>query len=464
VQCALKWLQIVHYKIAIVAGEESGDLLAANLMRALKEQMDSSLCGNDKGGGQKSEDGCVIELIGVGGSRLIQEGLTPSFPMETLAIGGYGLDVITAIPKILHLRHKLIRQIINFKPDVFIGVDAPDFNLYLEKKLKEAGIKTVHYVSPTIWAWRYKRIFKIKKAVDLVLCIFPFEVALYNKEHIAAKFIGHHLADQIEMDIDIENARNKIIDSSRSLSSAAIEDQNSRQKAEDRGQRAENNIAYNLGLSSRSVASKYSIWNDKKSFLANDRVFTVLVGSRKSEIESLGQVFIATCNIIARQIKDAIFLFPLVNERSKEILLNILNKSQVEFKYQVLVNQTSNAIKSANIVLAKSGTVTLEVALCKKPMVISYKVSKFTAWMIRRKILIKYVGLPNILLNEEVAPELLQENATPDSLAKGIIDLFHDKTRQVYVVNKFYELHNTLRCNASKSAANAILELINHAS
>lgn len=406
------------YKIAIVAGEESGDILAANLIRAIKEQIDPKSIMKDRINchplySLESTISKDVELIGVGGTRLTHEGLTTSFPMETLSIGGYGLDVISAIPKILYLRTKLIKQIIAFKPDVFIGVDVPDFNLYVEKMLKAAGIKTVHYVSPTIWAWRYKRVYKIKKAVDLVLCVFPFEVVIYAKEQITAKFIGHHLADQIPLDIDTQNARNKVC---------------------------------------------------RDEFLKSDRVFTVLIGSRKGEIENLGGIFIATCNIIARQIKDAVFLFPLVNEESKTIFLDILKQFKVEFNYQVLVNQTSDGIKAANIVLAKSGTVTLEVALCKKPLIISYKVSKFTAWMIRRKILIKYVGLPNILLSEEVAPELLQENATPDILAKNIIDLFYDKERQTYVINKFYELHNMLRCDASKSAAIAILELVNHVS
>lgn len=379
-------------KIAIVAGEESGDVLASNLIKSFK-----NLVASD------------IEIIGIGGSRLIKEGLIPSFPMEILSIGGYGLDVVMAVPKILYLRQKLIKQIIAFKPDVFIGVDAPDFNLYVEKKLKAVGIKTVHYVSPTIWAWRYNRIFKIKKAVDLVLCVFPFEVAIYNKEQVPAKFIGHHLADQIPIDIDILKSREKIMDS---------------------------------------------------KFLTSDKVFTILVGSRKSEIESLGQIFIETCNIIARHVENAFFLFPLVNENSKEIFQNILNTLAINFNYQVLVNQTSDAIKAANIVLAKSGTVTLEVALCKKPLIISYKVSKFTEWMIRRKMLINYVGLPNILLNEEVAPELLQDDANPRDLASNVIDLFHDKVRQTYVVHKFYELHHTLLQDASKSAANSVLEII----
>ncbi len=207
-------------KIAIIAGEPSGDMLGSRLMHALKLKA--------------SQD---IQFMGIGGDNMHQEGLTSSYNMDILSIGGYSIDVFMAIPKILIIRQKIIKQIIDFKPDVFIGVDAPDFNFYVEKKLKQAGIKTVHYVSPTIWAWRYERIFKIKKSTDLMLCLFPMEEPMYLKENIQAKFIGHHLADQIETDIDINLYKNKLN-------------------------------------------------------LTNKQVFTVLVGSRKREVNSLGTIFL----------------------------------------------------------------------------------------------------------------------------------------------------------------------------
>lgn len=378
-------------KIAIIAGEASGDLLAAQFINSLK-----AIC-------QKP-----VEFIGIGGGKMAVEGFHSAFNMDTLSVGGYGFDVIKAIPKILWIREQIIRQIIKFKPDVFIGVDAPDFNLYVEKRLKKHGIKTVHYVSPTIWAWRYERIFKIKKSTDLILCVFPMEVALYEKENIRARFVGHHLADQIELDIDTTYYRNRL------------------------------------------QLNAYP-----------NNVFTVLVGSRKSEIDSLGKVFILACNIIAKSIPNALFLFPVVNQKSYNLLIPILEQTKVEFSYKVLINQTSDAIKASSMVLAKSGTVTLEVALCKKPMIISYKVSKFTEWMLRRKLMIKYVGQPNILLNEEVVKELLQDAANPENLAKYFVDLYNDKSRQKYMISKFYELHRILRKNASSEAANAVLELIN---
>jgi lipid-A-disaccharide synthase len=374
-------------KIAIIAGEPSGDMLAARLMHELKSQAKQA-----------------VEFIGIGGDMMKGEGFVSSYNMEILSVGGYGFDVIKAIPKILSIRLKIIQQIIDFKPNVFIGVDAPDFNFYVEKKLKQNGIKTVHYVSPTIWAWRYNRIFKIKKTTDLMLCIFPMEEPLYARENIPAKFIGHHLADQIEMDIDTLYYKNKL----------------------------------NL----------------------TGTVFCVLFGSRKSEINSLGKIFIEACSLINKAIPGAVFLYPMVNQSMHDLLLQILNDAKVDFKYQLLINQTADAIKASDMVLAKSGTVTLEVALCKKPLIISYKVSKFTEWLLRRRLYIKFVGQPNILLNEEVAPELLQDDANPENLAHHFVSLYNDKTRQNYMITKFYGLHHTLAKNASALGASSILNLI----
>lgn len=376
-------------KIAIVAGEPSGDMLAARLIAALK--VNSSQ---------------LIEFMGIGGENMAREGFNSSYNMDILSIGGYGFDVLSAIPKIYLLYRKLCKEIIAWQPDVFIGVDAPDFNFHVEKKLKQNGIKTVHYISPTIWAWRYARIFKIKKTTDLMLCIFPMEEALYKKENIKAKFIGHHLADQIELDVDTVVYKNKL----------------------------------NL----------------------TGTVFTILVGSRSSEIKSLSKLFIATCNLIAQKIAGATFLFPLARQKTANMFQTILlnNQHEIKFNYQILVNQTSEAIKASDLVLAKSGTVSLEVALSKKPLIISYKVSKFTEWLVKSKLTIKYVGQPNILLDEEVAKELLQDEANPENLAKHFIDLYFDKPRQAYMIDKFYQLHHILRQNASNEGAKAILELI----
>ena len=385
---AVLYDEIPVLRIAVIAGEPSGDMLAARLIHELKNLSAEP-----------------IEFIGIGGERMANEGFNSLHNMDILTVMGFGLDLLKAVPKILAIRQKVIKQILKAKVDVFIGVDAPDFNFYVEKKLRNHGVKTVHYVSPTIWAWRYNRIFKIKKSTDLMLCIFPMEEPMYRKEHVKAKFIGHHLADQIELNVDTDSYKAK------------------------------------LGLTGT--------------------IFTILPGSRKSEINSLGKILIQTCSQINKQISGATFLFPLVSQTTHDLFLKLLNEANIDFKYQVLIKQTSNAIKASDMVLAKSGTVTLEVALCQKPLILCYKVSKFAERTLRKKIYIKFVGLPNILLNEEVAKEMLQEDANPDSMAKCFVELYHDKARQQQVIEKFHDLHISLRQNASYEGAKAVLELIN---
>lgn len=374
-------------KIAIISGEPSGDLLASGLM--------ANIIGLSKK---------PVQFFGIGGSNMARYGLESAYDMSILSIGGYGFDVIRAIPKILYIRHKIIKQIIDFKPDVFIGVDAPDFNFYIERKLHNLGIKTVHYVSPTIWAWRYERIYSIKKSTDLMLCIFPMEEGIYHKENIKAKFVGHQLANSIELDID---------------------------------------------------TLKY-----KEQLVLNGPVFTILVGSRASEIRNLGRIFIQACNIINRQVPNVTFLFPLVNDKTHKLFMSELQHEEIKFKYKILIDQTTAAIKASDMVLAKSGTVTLEVALCKKPLIVSYKVSKFTEWLIKRKIKIKYVAQPNILLNEEIAPELLQEEANPENIAIHFMALYQDHAKQLKMAAKFRALHLELCKESHAAGAQAVLDLI----
>lgn len=377
-------------KIAIIAGEPSGDMLAADLIRSLKDITQ-----------------LPIEFMGIGGEKMALHGFNSSYNMDILSIGGYGLDVLLAIPKIYCLYKKIVKDIIEFKPDVFIGVDAPDFNFHVEKKLKKHGIKTIHYISPTIWAWKYERIFKIKKSTDFMLCIFPMEESIYAKENMHAKFVGNPLAQQIELDVNPK------------------------------------------------------LYLDKLGIVNTQNVFTILVGSRRAEVKNLGPIFIEACKIIARQIPNSTFLFPFAKDSTYRAFLDKIQEySDIDFTYHVLLNKTSDAIKAADLVLAKSGTVTLEVALSKKPMVISYKLSKFTEWMIRRKITIKYVGQPNILLNEEVAKELLQDEATAENLAREMINLFNDKSRQEYMIRRFYQLHKSLMHDTQNSVGRAVLNFI----
>jgi lipid-A-disaccharide synthase len=376
-------------KIAIIAGEPSGDLLAADLIRLLKTHAREP-----------------IEFMGIGGMHMANEGFISFCNMDILSVGGYGLDVLMAIPRIYWLFRQVTQAIIEFKPDVFIGVDAPDFNFHVEKKLKQQNIRTIHYISPTIWAWRYERIYKIKQTTDFMLCIFPMEEAIYKHEAIPAKFVGNPLANQIELDIDTGHYRNKL----------------------------------SIDLSAT--------------------VFTVLVGSRKAELKQLSAIFIEACSLIAKELPHALFLFPLAKESTYKLFKHYLKNSEVKFNYQVLNTVPGDAIKAADLVLAKSGTVTLEVALSKKPLVVSYKVAKLTEWIIKRKIKINYVAQPNILLNEEVAPELLQNNATAENIAQAMLELFFDKARQEYVIGKFYQLHQMLKTTANNNAGLAVLDFI----
>lgn len=375
-------------KIAIVAGEASGDILAAGLMHELKTIVEGP-----------------VEFLGVGGQHMALQGLDSQFPMDKLSLFGMGFDVLIAIPKLLWLRHKLIKQIIRFKPDVFIGVDAPDFNLYIEKQLKKSQIKTVHYVSPSIWAWRYERIFKLKGATDLVLCIFPMELSYYAKESIAAKYVGHTMADTIPMDVE---------------------------------------------------AHEYKI---KLGLINYQHVFSVLIGSRLSEITALSKILIEACNLIALQIPNSIFLFPLHNQSLADKFNTIISGRVVNFTYQILINVTDDAIKASDLILSKSGTICLNVALYKKPMVIFYKISWLSYFLFRHKITCKYVGLPNIILDELVVQECLQQEANPKTISEAFLSLYNDKARQVNITTKFHELHKHLKQNANYQSAKNILAL-----
>ena len=271
--------------------------------------------------------------------------------------------------------------------------------------MKEAGIKTVHYISPTIWAWRYERIHKIKKSTDLMLCIFPFEEAIYHKEGMAAKFIGHPMANEIELDIDTAHYRQE------------------------------------LGLP------------------LDKTIYTVLSGSRKREVNSLAAILIETCNQIYNEIHESFFVFPFANQTTLEIMDLALIKNHAAFPYKLILNQTRNALKACDFAIAKSGTVSLEAALCKKPMLICYKINKFTEWMVKKKITIKYVGQPNIIAAREIIPEFLQENANAEAMSSFMIKLYHDQPLQQQMINEFYKLHHELRQDASIEGAKAVLEL-----
>lgn len=375
-------------KIAMIAGEASGDMLASSLIIALRNQ--STI---------------PIEFIGIGGRMMEKEGFKSWHSMDTLSVMGY-VEVIKSLPQLLKLRYTILKQLLEYQPDIFIGVDAPDFTFFIEQKLKSANIKTVHYISPTIWAWRYNRIFKIKKSTDLMLCIFPFEEAIYHNEGMNAKFIGHPMANEIEMDINSSKYRQE------------------------------------LGLSS-----------DKA-------IFAVLCGSRKREVNSIARTLIETCNLIHAKIPDSIFIFPFTNDFTVQLMESYLKDVDIKFNYKIFMNKTRDVLKASDLVISKSGTVSLETALCKKPMLICYKISKLTEWIIKKRITIKSVGQPNIIMGREIVKEFLQEDANPISMSNYMIELYNNKEQQQNQIKDFYQLHHMLLQDASSSGANAILELL----
>lgn len=374
-------------KIAMIAGEASGDMLASSLISALQKQYAGE-----------------IEFVGIGGRMMSETGFKSWHNMETLSVMGY-IEVIKSLPQLIKLRYQVLKELLEYKPDIFIGVDAPDFTFFIENKLKQAGIKTVHYISPTIWAWRYERIHKIKQSTDLMLCIFPFEEAIYAKENMAAKFIGHPMANEIEMEIDTPYYRQK------------------------------------LGLAQDKI------------------IYTVLSGSRKREVESLALILIETCNLIHAKISQSLFVFPFANQSTLDIMQQFLSRAQVQFEYKLVLNLTRDALKACDYAIAKSGTVSLEAALCKKPMLICYKINKFTEWMLRRKITIKYVGQPNIIAGTEIVKEFLQEDANPVAMSNYMLELHTNSAKRQAMLNEFEQLHRQLRQDASVEGAKAILEL-----
>lgn len=371
-------------RIGIVAGEASGDLLGSHLMQALK---------------QKRTD---IEFVGIAGPKMMHEGALSLFPIERLSVRGY-VEVIKHLCGLLKLRRQLLNHFLSNPPDIFIGVDAPDFNFWLEKKLKNRGIKTIHYVSPSIWAWRKNRIKKIKKAVTQVLALFPFEPILYQEENIPVSYVGHPLADMLPMEPDVAGARQIL-------------------KLED-----------------------------------SDLVIAMLPGSRQSEVQAHADLFVQTAKHIHADYPNAVFLVPLITRETRHIFeLAIFNEVE-SLPIQLLFGHAHDAMEAADVVIVASGTATLEAALLKKPMVITYRMSKLSWQLLKRMRLQPYVGLPNILAGKLIVPELLQDDATPEKLAAAALMLIADKTKLAEIKTVFTAIHHSLRQNTAEKAATAIL-------
>jgi len=371
--------------IGIVAGEASGDLLGSHLMAALREVRTD------------------IEFVGIGGPKMQAAGMNILFPMEKLAVRGY-VEVLRHYREITGIRRKLKNHFLVNRPDLFIAVDAPDFNLDLELTLKESGIPTIHYVSPSIWAWRGERIGKIKRAVSHMLALFPHEPKIYQQAGVPVDYVGHPLADMLP----------------------------------DQPKRTEMRETMRIPLQAR--------------------VFAFLPGSRQSEVKHLARTYIETARLILQQIPEARFLVPLVSRETRGIFDQALYDCDAqELPITLLFGHAQDAMIAADIALVASGTATLECALLKRPMVITYRMPAFSWWMIKRKRYQPYFGLPNILSERFVVPELIQEDATPENLAQALLNLVNDKDAVMQLEETFRELHQTLRQNTAQKAAAAIL-------
>ncbi|MBS1145141.1 MAG: lipid-A-disaccharide synthase [Proteobacteria bacterium] len=376
-------------RIAMVAGEPSGDLLASHLIAALKARLPDAV------------------FFGIGGPRMESHGFEAWWPMEKLSVMGY-VDALKNYREISGIRRQLKKRLLDIQPDIFIGVDAPDFNLGLETSLKSAGVKTIHYVSPSIWAWRGGRIKKIARAVNRVLALFPMEPPLYEKEHIPVTYVGHPLADIIP-----------------------------------------------LQTSKQAVREKLALPRDYP-------IFGMLPGSRQGELAMMADTFVQTAKLICERFPNAIFVVPLATRETRlQFEAAIYRQQAGDVPFRLLFGHAQDALGAADVSLVASGTATLEAALIKRPMVITYKIAKFSYWLMKRMAYLPYVGLPNVLAGRYVVPELLQDEATPEKLAEALIKLYEDKENAEAVEAAFTDMHLQLRQNTAEKAANAVIECLN---
>ena len=393
-------------KIAIVAGEASGDLLGCHLIRALKAQRSD------------------LTFIGIAGPKMMGEGAKSLFPIEKLSVRGY-VEVLKHLYGLLKLRKSLYKQLLAEKPDIFIGIDAPDFNFWLERKLKNHGITTIHYVSPSIWAWRGGRMGKIKRAVSHVLALFPFEPALYEKAGVPVTYVGHPLADELPLNPSKTEARELL------------------------------------------KIEKIKL------------VIAMLPGSRQSEVKQHADLLIKTAQIISKENKNSQFagvkfLVPLITRETRQLfqtaLYNNTNHNQANLNnddelletldLDILFGHAHDAMEAADIVIVASGTATLEAALLKKPMVITYRMPAISWQILKRMRYQPYVGLPNILAGKFLVPELLQNDATPQKLADAVARLLSDDAYLKEIKQEFTIIHQNLKQNSAKKAADVVLSYL----
>ncbi|PMH41090.1 lipid-A-disaccharide synthase [Vibrio sp. 10N.286.49.B3] len=372
-------------RIGIVAGELSGDTLGEGFIKAIKAQYPDA------------------EFIGIGGPKMMAQGCQSLFDMEELAVMGL-VEVLGRLRRLLKVKADLVRYFTDNPPDVFVGIDAPDFNLRLELDLKKAGIKTVHYVSPSVWAWRPKRIFKIDAATDLVLAFLPFEKDFYDKYNVACEFIGHTLADSIPLQPD------------------------------------------------KAQAQELLDLNPDKQWLA------VLPGSRGGEMSLIAKPFIETCQRLNAKYPELGFVVAAVNDKRQQQFEQIWQAVAPELEFTIIQDTAKNVITASDAVLLASGTVALECMLLKRPMVVGYKVNRLTGWIVQKLMLTDHVSLPNILAGEELVKEYVLDECHPDNLFPATEKILTQDNQPL--IDRFTEMHHWIKKDADQQAAQAVLHLI----
>jgi len=375
-------------RVGMVAGEASGDLLAAHLIAALKARRPG------------------IEFAGIGGPRMMAEGFESHFPMEKLSVRGYS-EALLHYREIMSIRSRLAKGMLRDRPDLFIGVDSSDFNLGLERKLKDAGIPTVHYVSPAVWAWRRWRVRRIARSVNRILVMYPFEEPLYRAAGVPVSYVGHPLADIIPLEPPKDDARAQL----------------------------------------RLPSGKL--------------IVALLPGSRRSELKYMASAFVLAAHRFRQEVPEVHFVVPMVTRETREIFERAIHENQrTDLPLTLLFGHSHEALAAADLALVASGTATLETALFKTPMVIAYRQSPITWALMRQMVYLPYVGMPNILAGERLVPELLQDEATPANLAGALLSLLRDTEARKRQIERFHEFHQLLRQNTAEKAADAILGVV----
>lgn len=375
-------------RVGMVAGEASGDMLGAHLIAALKARRGPML------------------FAGIGGPRMSGQGFQSQFPMEKLSVRGY-TDALRSYIEIAGIRRRLARGLLEERPDLFIGVDSSDFNLGLERQLKDAGIPTVHYVSPSVWAWRRWRVRRIARAVDRILVMLPFEEPLYQKAGVPVTYVGHPLADLIPFEPNKDEARAQL----------------------------------------RLPSGKL--------------IVALLPGSRRSELQHMAGAFVLAAHRFRQEVHDVHFVCPTATRVTRDMFELAMHQHQrTDLPLTLLFGHSHEALAAADIALVASGTATLETALFKTPMVIAYRQSPISWAIMRQMAYLPYVGMPNILAGEKLVPELLQDQATPQALADALLALLRDGEARKRQIARFRDFHAMLRQNTAEKAADAVLEVM----